>query len=39
LNEVLTNPDLKGSTAKLGLLPKPGTPEDSYAFLDAGQRA
>lgn len=39
LNEVLANPELKASMAKLGLLPKPGTPEDFGTFLESERRA
>ena len=35
LNEVLANPELKASMAKLGLMPKPGTPQQFDAFLEA----
>jgi tripartite-type tricarboxylate transporter receptor subunit TctC len=38
LNEVLANPELKASMAKLGLLPKPGTPQQFGAFLEAEGR-
>ena len=38
LNEVLANPELKASMAKLGLLPKPGTPQQFGAFLEAEAR-
>jgi tripartite-type tricarboxylate transporter receptor subunit TctC len=38
LNEVLANPELKASMAKLGLLPKPGTREQFAAFLEAERR-
>jgi tripartite-type tricarboxylate transporter receptor subunit TctC len=38
LNEVLQNPELKESMAKLGLDPKPGTPQDFADFLDAEKR-
>ena len=38
LNEVLANPELKASMAKLGLLPKPGTPQQFNAFLEAEAR-
>ncbi len=38
LNEVLANPELKASMAKLGLLPKPGTPQQFDAFLEAEAR-
>ena len=35
LNEVLANPELKASMAKLGLLPKTGTPQQFVTFLEA----
>ncbi len=38
LNEVLANPELKASMAKLGLMPKPGTPQQFNAFLEAEAR-
>jgi len=38
LNEVLASPELKASMAKLGLLPKPGTPQQFGAFLEAEAR-
>jgi tripartite-type tricarboxylate transporter receptor subunit TctC len=38
LNDVLANPELKASMAKLGLLPKPGTPQQFNAFLEAEAR-
>jgi tripartite-type tricarboxylate transporter receptor subunit TctC len=38
LNEVLRNPELKESMAKLGLDPKPGSPKDFADFLDAERR-
>jgi tripartite-type tricarboxylate transporter receptor subunit TctC len=38
LNEVLRNPELKESMAKLGLDPKPGTPQQFADFLDAEKR-
>jgi tripartite-type tricarboxylate transporter receptor subunit TctC len=38
LNEVLASPELKTSMAKLGLLPKPGTPQQFGAFLEAEAR-
>jgi tripartite-type tricarboxylate transporter receptor subunit TctC len=37
LNSALANPELKASMAKLGLAPKPGTPEQFREFL-AGER-
>jgi len=39
LNDVLANPELKASMAKLGLLPKPGTRQQFGAFLEAESRA
>jgi tripartite-type tricarboxylate transporter receptor subunit TctC len=39
LNEVLASPELKASMAKLGLEPKPGTPQQFGAFLEAERRA
>lgn len=39
LNEVVANPELKASMAKLGLLPKPGTPQQFGAFLEVERRA
>jgi tripartite-type tricarboxylate transporter receptor subunit TctC len=39
LNEVLANPELKASMAKLGLIPKPGTPQRFGEFLEAERRA
>jgi tripartite-type tricarboxylate transporter receptor subunit TctC len=39
LNEVLAYPELKASMAKLGLMPKPGTPQQFGAFLEAERRA
>jgi len=39
LNEVLGNAELKANMAKLGLLPKPGTPEQFGAFLEDERRA
>jgi tripartite-type tricarboxylate transporter receptor subunit TctC len=38
LNEVLRNPELKESMAKLGLDPKPGSPKDFADFLDVERR-
>ena len=38
LNEVLRNPELKESMAKLGLDPKPGSPQEFADFLDAEKR-
>jgi tripartite-type tricarboxylate transporter receptor subunit TctC len=38
LNDVLANPELKASMAKLGLLPKPGTPQEFAEFLKAEGR-
>jgi tripartite-type tricarboxylate transporter receptor subunit TctC len=38
LNEVLRNPELKDGMAKLGLDPKPGSPQDFADFLDAEKR-
>jgi tripartite-type tricarboxylate transporter receptor subunit TctC len=38
LNEVLASPEMKASMAKLGLLPKPGTPEQFRAFLETESR-
>jgi tripartite-type tricarboxylate transporter receptor subunit TctC len=38
LNEVLRNPDLKESMAKLGLDPKPSTPKEFSDFLDVERR-
>ncbi|MEA2986596.1 MAG: hypothetical protein QOD94_2850, partial [Alphaproteobacteria bacterium] len=38
LNEVLKNPELKESMAKLGLDPKPGSPKEFADFLDAERR-
>jgi len=38
LNEVLATSELKASMAKLGLLPKPGTPQQFGAFLAAEGR-
>jgi tripartite-type tricarboxylate transporter receptor subunit TctC len=39
LNEVLATSELKASMAKLGLLPKPGTPQQFAAFLAAERKA
>jgi len=39
LNEVLANPQLKASMAKLGLLPNPGTPQAFGTFLEKERRA
>lgn len=39
LNEVLVIPELKASMAKLGLAPKPGTPQQFAAFLEAERHA
>ncbi|MBX9774465.1 MAG: tripartite tricarboxylate transporter substrate binding protein [Xanthobacteraceae bacterium] len=39
LNEVLAYPELKASMAKLGLLPKPGTPQQFGTFLAAERKA
>jgi len=39
LNDVLANPEMKASMAKLGLLPKPGTPQQFGAFLEDERRA
>ena len=39
LNEVLATPELKASMAKLGLLPRLGTPQQFGAFLEAERRA
>jgi tripartite-type tricarboxylate transporter receptor subunit TctC len=38
LNEVLANPELKSSMAKLGLQPKPGTPQQFGEFLETERR-
>lgn len=38
LNEVLASPELQASMAKLGLLPKIGTPQQFLTFLDAERR-
>ena len=38
LNNVLANPELKASMAKLGLLPKPGSPQQFATFLEAEAR-
>jgi tripartite-type tricarboxylate transporter receptor subunit TctC len=38
LNEVLANPELKASMGKLGLLPKPATPQQFGEFLAAEGR-
>jgi tripartite-type tricarboxylate transporter receptor subunit TctC len=38
LNDVLANPDLKSSMAKLGLQPKPGTPQQFGEFLEMERR-
>ena len=38
LNEVLQTPELKESMAKLGLDPKPGTPQQFADFLEAEKR-
>jgi tripartite-type tricarboxylate transporter receptor subunit TctC len=38
LNEVLRNPELKESMAKLGLDPKPGSPKEFADFLEAEKR-
>jgi tripartite-type tricarboxylate transporter receptor subunit TctC len=38
LNEALANPELKASMGKLGLLPKPGTPQQFGEFLAAEGR-
>lgn len=38
LNEGLAKPELKASMAKMGLLPKPGTPQQFGAFLEAEAR-
>jgi tripartite-type tricarboxylate transporter receptor subunit TctC len=38
LNEVLGSAELKASMAKLGLLPKPGTPQQFGAFLEGERR-
>lgn len=39
LNEVLAMPDLKASMARLGLAPKPGTPQHFASFLNDERRA
>lgn len=39
LNDVLANPEMKASMTKLGLLPKPGTPQQFGAFLEDERRA
>lgn len=39
LNGALANAELKASMAKLGLMPKPGTPEQFRAFLEQERRA
>ncbi len=39
LNEVLANPELIASMSKLGLQPKPGTPQQFGAFLESERRA
>jgi tripartite-type tricarboxylate transporter receptor subunit TctC len=38
LNEVLASPEMKASMAKLGLLPKIGTPQQFLTFLEAERR-
>jgi tripartite-type tricarboxylate transporter receptor subunit TctC len=38
LNGVLADPELQARMAKLGLLPKPGTPQEFAAFLETERR-